>query len=66
VPNDGMEEMQSEMHGLTRKMHLMMMAGATLQGSMLHAGMIEDEAQVQAALALANRLDGLSMTWPGV
>ena len=66
VPNDGMAVMQSELQGLTRKMHLMMMAGATLQGSMLHAGMIDDEAQVQTALALANRMDGLSLVWPGV
>lgn len=66
APDDGMAETQSEFRGLTRKMHLMMMAGATLQGSMLHAGMIEDEAQVQAALALTHRMDGLSLIWPGV
>lgn len=63
---EGMADSQSELHGLTRKMHLMMMAGATLQGSMLHAGMIEDETQVQAALLLINRMNDLSMIWPGV
>jgi hypothetical protein len=66
VTNAGTAEMQSELRGLTRKMHLMMMAGATLQGSMLHAGMIGDEPKVQEALSLIGRLDGLSMSWPGV
>ena len=50
---------------LQRKMHLMMMAGATLHGSMHHAGMIEDEEEVRKALSLLARLDEVSMKWPG-
>jgi len=68
VVSDGSNstELQSELRGLTHKMHLMMMAGATLQGSMIHAGMIDNLAHVEAALALTKRMDSLSMLWPGV
>lgn len=66
VTGEGMAELQVELRGLTRKIHLMMMAGATLKGSMLHAGMIEEDAQVEAALALTNRMNALSKSWPGV
>ena len=64
VTGDRTEEMQKELRGLTRKMHLMKMAGATLQGAMLHAGMIEDEAHVHAVLSLTKTpervIDGLA------
>jgi hypothetical protein len=61
-----MTQKHSELRGLTRKMGLMMMSGATLHGSMLHAGMIDNEAQLQTALSLIDRMNGLSMNWPGV
>lgn len=62
--DDGARELQNEWQGLTRKMHLMMMAGTTLQGSLIHAGMIDDEAHVQVALSLVNRMNDLSLKWP--
>ena len=66
VTGDGMEETGRELRGLTRKMHLMMMAAAMLQGAMLHAGMIEDEVHVRAALSITIRMGKLSLDWPGV
>ncbi len=50
----------------TKKMHLMMMAGATLQASMIHAGMIGDVSNVEAASELTDRLNAISLSWPGV
>lgn len=47
----------SELRGLTRQMHPMMMIGAMLQGSFLHALMIEREDLAEASLVLVRRLD---------
>jgi hypothetical protein len=66
VTHEGVALMQEELAGLTRKMHLMMMAAATLQGSTFHAGMVEHHALVEASLALAERMDVVSYEWPGV
>lgn len=56
----------AELGPLQRKMHLMMMAGATLQGSLRHAGMLNDQELTGAAVALLGRLGDLSWHWPGV
>lgn len=51
---------------LERKMHLMMMAGAMLQGSRLHAVMIEAIPELEVATALTDRLAAISTSWPNV
>ena len=66
ITNDAISEGQSELRKLTKKMHLMMMAGATLQGTMLHAGMIENDEGVDAAHSLISRMNEISTDWPGV
>lgn len=63
---EGLNETQQEIRKLHRKMRLMMMAGATLQGSMRHAAMIMDESEVEAALVLINRMNSVSEAWSGV
>lgn len=55
-----------ELEPLQRKMHLMMMAGTTLQGSLRHAGMLNDPEGVERTVTLLNRLGDLSWKWPGV
>lgn len=64
--SDDVEIARKEVNALTRKMHLMMMAGATLQGSLIHSGMIADAAAAKRALDLTSRLAEISMLWPGV
>ena len=49
---------------IERKMHLMMMAGATLEGSRRHAAMLKDEEEYGNAVDLLNRLAELSKQWP--
>jgi hypothetical protein len=51
---------------MQRKMHLMMMAGATLQGCLQHGGMLNDLEAMQETITLLNRLSELSFHWPGV
>jgi len=65
VATDDENRMEHELPQLQRKMHLMMMAGATLHGSMRHAGMLEDEDEVRASVALISRLNEVSKGWPG-
>ena len=60
-----MDAQHAELGGLERKMHLMMMAGAMLQGSRIHSGMIEAYAELDQAVALTERLATISMEWPG-
>lgn len=55
-----------ELLSMQRKLHFMMMAGATLHGSMRHAGILDDEPAARSALDLTNRLSGLSHYLPGV
>lgn len=59
-PNPG-----AELGPLQRKMHLMMMAGATLQGCLRHGGMLEDESACAETVTLLKRLGELSWDWPG-
>lgn len=66
VTNDRMDAEQREIRELERKMHLMMMAGAMLQGARLHSVMIEAYAELEIATTLTDRLATLSMSWPGV
>jgi hypothetical protein len=66
IGGEGFDEKQEELKNLTRKMHLMMMAGTTLQGSMCHAGMIGAHKELEVALALTDRMNALSWKWPGV
>ena len=60
-PNPG-----AELGSLQRKLHLMMMAGATLQGCLRHAGMLDDESACAETVALLTQLSDLSWDWPGV
>lgn len=64
APADGANP-AAELGPMQRKMHLMMMAGATLQGSLRHAGMLNDEQELQTAVALLTRLSDISCEWPG-
>jgi hypothetical protein len=56
---------QKTLQSLNKKMHLMMMAGATLQGSMIHAGMIEADDLLGQSLALIGKMNEVSVDWPG-
>lgn len=58
--------LQGELRDLTQKMRPMMMAGAILNGSMHHAGMIDDQGILQTVLQLTDRLNEISKQWPGV
>jgi hypothetical protein len=49
-----------------RKMHLMMMAGATLNGCLNHAGIFDDEQGCRETYELMGELGDLSWDWPGV
>jgi hypothetical protein len=66
VNHKGVGAMQEELARLTRKMHLMMMATATLQGSTFHAGIIEHHALLEASLRLTDHMNAVSHEWPGV
>lgn len=63
---DRMNNLQAELRDLNEKMRPMMMAGATLNGIMHHAGMIDDRRQLEAALSLIDQLNEISKHWPGV
>jgi hypothetical protein len=65
VPVEG-EDPTAELGPMQRKMHLMMMAGATLQGCLQHGGMLNDLEAMQETITLLNRLSELSFHWPGV
>ena len=56
----------AELLSMQRKLHFVMMAGATLRGSMRHAGVLDDEPAARCALDLTNRLSDLSYYLPGV
>lgn len=60
----GGADVQDELSKISKRTHLMMMAGATLQGSMLHAAMINDEKHFQSAKSLVDRMNVISATWP--
>jgi hypothetical protein len=65
APADGPNP-AAELGPLQRKMHLMMMAGATLQGCLRHGGMLDDEPALTETVALLTRLGDVSWKWPGV
>lgn len=54
---------QNELRRMSKRNHLMMMAGATLQGSILHAAMIDEEQHVQSAKVLLDRMNVISTAW---
>lgn len=60
---DESKMLQNELSTLSRKMHLMLMAAATLQGAMLHAAMIGEDEIAADAKSLSDRLDALSKSW---
>lgn len=64
VMSDDVEELQHEVRALTRKLHLMMLAGSTAQASITHATMIGDEAARMTGSDLMTRLGSLSGSWP--
>ncbi len=66
IGGDGMGERQEWLRKHNRKMHLMMMAGATIHGTIFHAINIEQHDIYDNAIGLANRLSELSREWPGV
>lgn len=66
IDADGTDDKQQKLRSLEKKMHLMMMAGATLQGSLVHAGMIDHLPSADAALSLTHKLAHLSHLWPWV
>ncbi|MBL0925108.1 MAG: hypothetical protein IBJ12_11665 [Sphingomonadaceae bacterium] len=59
------EEMQANLYGMSKRNYFNMMAGATLQGSLIHSGMIDAAACAEEALSLVKRMDALSIDWPG-
>lgn len=65
APADGPNP-AAELAPLQRKMHLMMLAGATLQGCLRHNGTLDDEGACAETVALLTRLSSLSWDWPGV
>ena len=50
----------AELRPFQRRMHFMMMAGATLQGALRHGGMIENDESLEETVALLTRLADLS------
>ena len=63
VSNERLDAGQAEIRDLERKMHLMMMAGALLQGIRYHSVMIEAYEGLKAAEAFTDRLADISMKW---
>ena len=62
---DDSDSLQQQWTQIGRKMHPMMMAGATLQGSLIHGGMLDDDEIVRSALELTGRMNVISLEWPG-
>jgi len=54
------EDAQDELRRISKRMHLMMMAGATLHGSMLHAAMINEEVHAKHALSLLDKMNNIA------
>lgn len=61
-----LDEKQRELRRLQRKMHLMQMAAATLQGSQHHATMLDATEEHERSRELTDRMNALSWDWPGV
>lgn len=63
VSDDESEGLQDRLKGMTRRMHLMYMAGATLHGLAVHCRMIGDAALTERADALVERMNQISFGW---
>ena len=63
VSDDASMALQNELTGLTRRMHLMYMAGATLHGIALHCQMIGALELLERANDLIGRMNGISQGW---
>lgn len=59
----GGQDTQDELRKLSKRFHLMMMAGATLQGSMLHAVMLDDDTHAKKAKSLLDKMNQISTSW---
>lgn len=59
------EEMQAKLQGMNKRNYFNMIAGATLHGTLIQSGMIDDEGCTEEALALVERMNALSVGWPG-
>lgn len=59
------EEMQATLQGMSTRNYFNMMAGATLHGTLIQSGMIDDIGCAEAALALVDRMNVLSKDLPG-
>ena len=66
VTHDGVDDAQRELSSHVRKMHPMILATATLQASVFHAGLLNEHGLMSSALALADRMSAVSLDWPGV
>ena len=64
VAADGSESNPwDELNILNKRHHLMMMAGATLTASRIHADMLDDEENSEIARKLVNRMNYISESW---
>lgn len=64
IGDDETEALQDELIGLSKRNYFNMMAGATLQGSLIQSDIIDDAELADRALALIDCLNTLSMSWP--
>lgn len=60
---DADEEGDDRLDSISRRTHLMILATATLQGAMLHAGIIDDEQLVLEATGLLEKFAVVSLAW---
>lgn len=58
------EKMQAVLYGMSTRNYFNMIAGATLHGTLIHSGMIDDAGCAEEALSLVKRMDALSFDWP--
>lgn len=63
VSGDGLEVPWTETQALQKQRHLMMMAGATLQATWIHAAMIDQPEICRMSLVLIERMNVLSSLW---
>jgi hypothetical protein len=66
VGDEETEAAQASLLALSKRNYFNMMAGAGLNGTLIHAGMIDDAASVENALGLIHKLNDLSKSWPEV
>lgn len=63
VSDDASKALQDKLTGLTRRMHLIYMAGASLHGIALHCQMIGATELMERANGLIRRMNGISLGW---